>query len=286
MLIVVAADKGAPGVTTSCLALALGWPRPVLLAECDPAGADLPWRLTGSDGRPLVQGKGLVSLATSTRGLGGGARDGGGGLDGPGPSVWDHVQHLDGGLPVLVGPPAPEQAEAMGSAWATVADLLAGVEDADVIVDCGRLLSRSSPAAALLQCADLVALITRATVSGVAHTRRGLTGIARLLNEAPASRSGSGLDRLAVVVVADPSTPGRRRAQQRQVDDVLAQAPGLQDVPVLGVLAYDPRAAAALSGHPTPGRRLDRSALLSSAAGVAAGILERAQSLATRAVAS
>ena len=41
MLIAVAADKGAPGVTTTAVALAAVWPRPVLLAECDPAGGDL-----------------------------------------------------------------------------------------------------------------------------------------------------------------------------------------------------------------------------------------------------
>jgi len=40
-LIAVAADKGAPGVTTACIALAAVWPRQVLLAECDPAGGDL-----------------------------------------------------------------------------------------------------------------------------------------------------------------------------------------------------------------------------------------------------
>ena len=44
-LIAVAADKGAPGVTTTALALAAVWPRPVLLAECDPAGGDLVYRL-------------------------------------------------------------------------------------------------------------------------------------------------------------------------------------------------------------------------------------------------
>ena len=46
-LIAVAADKGAPGVTTTALALAAVWPRPVLLAECDPAGGDLVYRFPG-----------------------------------------------------------------------------------------------------------------------------------------------------------------------------------------------------------------------------------------------
>ncbi|MFC3689248.1 hypothetical protein [Aquipuribacter hungaricus] len=271
------ADKGAPGVTTSCLVLALGWPRPVLLAECDPAGADLPWRVNGTSG-PLVQGVGMVSLATSSRGVAGGHR-----------RVWDHVQRLDGGLSVLVGPQAPEQAEAMGGAWGTIADLLAGVTDpdetagtgvageVDVVADCGRLLSRSSPAAAVLQRADLVVLVTRPTVSGVAHARHGLGVAARVLNDAP--RAGSGLDRLAVLVVDDPRSPGSRKVQQREVGEVLDGTPGLQDVPVVGVLAHDPRAAAALAGLSPSGRGLDRSPLLLTARSAAATLAARAQSL-------
>lgn len=281
MLVAVVADKGAPGVTTSCLALALGWPRPVLLAECDPAGADLPWRLSGAGGRPLVQGTGLVSLATSTRGLGAphaSAQQ----------TVWGHVQRLDGGLPVLVGPPAPEQAEAMGSAWGTIADLLASLADADVVADCGRLLSRSSPAVPVVQRADLVVLVTRSTVSGVAHARHGLSVAARVRNDGPAAglHATSGLDRLAVLVVVDAATPGSRKAHQRQVDEVLADVPALHDVPVIGVLAHDPRAAAALNGHPSVGRALDRSPLLRSATEVAAALLARADELSSTRVSS
>ena len=41
MLIALCSVKGAPGVTTSALALALSWPRPVVLAELDPAGGDV-----------------------------------------------------------------------------------------------------------------------------------------------------------------------------------------------------------------------------------------------------
>ena len=33
---------GSPGVTTSALALTLGWPSRVILAECDPSGGDVP----------------------------------------------------------------------------------------------------------------------------------------------------------------------------------------------------------------------------------------------------
>ena len=43
MLIAFVSGKGAPGTSTSALALALAWPRLVLLAECDPRGGDLVW---------------------------------------------------------------------------------------------------------------------------------------------------------------------------------------------------------------------------------------------------
>lgn len=266
MLIAVAADKGAPGVTTTCLALALCWPVPVLLAECDPAGADLPWRLAGEGGHPLSQGTGLVSLAASGRGLAGGHRQ-----------VWDHVQRLDGGLPVLVGPTGPEQAEALGGVWATIASLLAGLGETDVIADCGRLVSGTSPAAAVLRQADLVLLVTRPTVGGVAHLRHGVGVAAQVVNDAGGQVSG--LDRVAVLVVDDPTTAGSRKASLRQVDEVLRHAPGLKDVPVLGVLPHDPRAAAALAGAGGEGRGVDRSALLRAAHAVATAVLDRAHQL-------
>ena len=37
-VIVLVSAAGSPGVTTSALALALGWPRPVVVVEADPTG--------------------------------------------------------------------------------------------------------------------------------------------------------------------------------------------------------------------------------------------------------
>ena len=34
-------SKGAPGTTTAAMLAASLWPRPALLADCDPAGGDL-----------------------------------------------------------------------------------------------------------------------------------------------------------------------------------------------------------------------------------------------------
>src|SRR5262245_25103143 len=90
-LIAVAADKGSPGVTTSSVALAAVWPRPVLLAECDPAGGDLIYRLPAASGGQLDVRRGLLSLAVAARR----------GLQPQ--QVWEHTQKLHGGLDVLAG---------------------------------------------------------------------------------------------------------------------------------------------------------------------------------------
>src|SRR5258708_38668095 len=90
-LIAVAADKGSPGVTTSAVALAAVWPRPVLLAECDPAGGDIVYRLPGADGTRLDPRRGLLSLAVAAR-------------RGLQPSqVGGHAQKLHGGLYGVAG---------------------------------------------------------------------------------------------------------------------------------------------------------------------------------------
>ncbi len=90
-LVAVAADKGAPGVTTASLALAAVWPRPVLLAECDAAGGDLLYRLPAADGGRLDPQRGLLSLAVAAR-------------RGIQPhQVWRHTQKLHGGLDILTG---------------------------------------------------------------------------------------------------------------------------------------------------------------------------------------
>jgi hypothetical protein len=248
-LIALAADKGAPGVTTAAVALAAVWPRSVLLAECDVAGSDLPYRLPGKGGHPLAQDRGVVSLASAVRGS-------------VGPEVvWEHTQELAGGLPVLVGPAQPEQAAAMASAWTPISGMLAGLPGTDVIADCGRVLGES-PVVPVLRRADLIVLIARDTVEGVAHLRHALLAVARAVN-AQAS-SGSVLQRTVVLLVTD-----RRKGKEAagQVRRVLAGAPGLGDVPVLGAIAYDPVAAAGLSGQ--WGRKLDKSALVASARTVA-----------------
>jgi hypothetical protein len=64
MLTVVTSGKASPGVTASTWALALGWPRPVLAADCDPASGDMAAGLLA--GR-VSQDRGLLSWSSAAR---------------------------------------------------------------------------------------------------------------------------------------------------------------------------------------------------------------------------
>src|ERR1700734_826069 len=119
-LIVIAADKGAPGVTTTALALAAVWPRPVLLAECDPSGGDLVYRFPAAHGGSLDPRRGLVTLAGAAR---------------PGPPPrppWEHTPKMAGGLDVLTGVTNAEQGAGLGTLWGPLGGLFAAMSGGDV----------------------------------------------------------------------------------------------------------------------------------------------------------
>ncbi|GAA2818416.1 hypothetical protein [Nonomuraea rubra] len=233
-LIVLAADKGAPGVTTAATALAAVWPRPVLLAECDPAGGDLAYRLPAAGGGVLNPGRGLLTLgATARRGL-------------EAAQIHQHTQKIVGGLDVLVGLTHGEQAVGLTWLWGPLGRSLAAIPNADVIADCGRL-------GAYPQLADLVAeseqvvLLTRATLDHVAHLRERLQ-----ITKAH-----------GVVVIADP------RNYRGSIEDVRRiVGPSVQFV---HGLAYDPKGAELLRGQ--WGGRLDRSLLIRTARDLAARLV-------------
>ncbi|GAA4606863.1 hypothetical protein GCM10023195_25350 [Actinoallomurus liliacearum] len=122
-LIVLAADKGAPGVTTAAIAIAAVWPRPVLLAECDQAGGDLVYRLPAEDGGMLNPARGMLSLAaTARRGL-------------RADQVWEHTQRLVGGLDVLVGLTNAEQAQGLTWLWSPLGRAFANLTAPDPYAD-------------------------------------------------------------------------------------------------------------------------------------------------------
>src|ERR1035438_4471715 len=243
-LIAVAADKGAPGVTTASVVLAAVWPRPVLLAECDPAGGDIVYRLPSADGMRLDPRRGLLSLAVAARR----------GLQPH--QVWEHAQKLHGGLDVLAGVTSAEQGAGLEALWDMVGGLLSRIPGADVIADCGRI-GRDGPFYDLLAEAEAVVLITRASLAEVVRLRDRATALANGLQKR--GRPGA---RMGVVVVADHRTFKTALAEVGQVI-------GAERSPasVLGGLAYEPKSADQLRGQ--WGGKLDKSLLIRTAREIA-----------------
>ena len=157
--------------------------------------------------------------------------------------------------------------------WGPLGRAFAGLDPVDVIADCGRL-GADTPLLDLMREADLVVLLTRATLEQVAHLRERVAALTTRLRGGPP---------IGVLVLADPRS---FRASIAEVDRILAgargrarpdpadgQGPPPPDVTVLGGLALDPKGAELLSGR--WGGRLDRSLLIRSAREVAAKLVAR-----------
>ena len=219
---------GSPGVTTTVLALAATWPedRRCLLVEADPFGGVIGARYG------LGDTPGLSSLAAVARK----------GLDEE--AVWSHVQHLPGGVPVLVGPASADEAHAV---LRDVAGALAGwcvtQTDVDVIVDCGRI-APASPTVELLAKADAVLVLTRPFADQLRPAAHRLVAL-----------EASGAAASLLLVGDSPYGP----------DEVAATL----KADVGGVIAWDPRTAAVLTGTRGAVRDLRRSPLVRSAATLA-----------------
>jgi MinD-like ATPase involved in chromosome partitioning or flagellar assembly len=248
-LIAIASDKGAPGVTTAALALAAVWPRPVLLAECDPAGGDLVYRFPALGGGHLDPRRGVLSLAVVAR-------------RGMQPQqVWEHVQKLHGGLDVLAGVTNAEQGAGLSLLWGQIGKALASMPQADVIADCGRL-GADGPLYDLLAEATTVVLVTKVHVADVIRLRDRATAFAAAAQSRGRRNFGVG-----VVVVADHK---KFRASLGEVQHVLGQANA--PAAVIGGIAHDTKGADLLSGE--WGGNLDRTMLIKTAREVARQLVQ------------
>ena len=221
-LIALASVKGSPGVTTAATALAASWPegRQVLLVEADPFGGDLAPRYA------MAPTGGLSSLfAAARRTL-------------VPEDVWDHVDHLPGGLPVLFGLGGMHQAVANEKAWPIVAGALSAL-DADVVIDVGRLLPNLAGGVRdVLARADALVVLCQPTLEAIVHLREALPGLAGELR-----------GRSLLVVPA-----GAAQFSAADIGRTLR-------VEVLAPMPEDPGAAAALANR-RPVRRLERTRLL------------------------
>jgi hypothetical protein len=258
-LIAVAADKGAPGVTTTAVALAALWPRRVLLAETDPAGGDLIYRSVGGNGRPLDPGTGVLSLAaTARRGI-------------AAEQLWDHSQRLSGGLDVIVGLTSADQAAGVAGQWSALGRAFAELAQsphqeaaADVIADCGRL-GADSPTLAMLPQAALLLLVTRVQPENLAHVRERAVALSNKLHGQQRGAAQLGKPQIGLLLVADPQQGGRIAGQVNEM--MAATHAGAR---IVGLVAEDPAGAEQLAGRRRG--RVDKSLLIRSARKVVADL--------------
>lgn len=150
-LIVFASAKGAPGVSTTTLALATHWPRPALVVEADLSGSSIiPGYLRGQ----IHHDRGINHLAIAHNS---GALE----EDFEAQTLPLDRERPDGprfvpGLFAASGAPAAREL------WGPLASHLASFSETDVLVDLGRLDAVRDSREAFLSLADLVLITTSA----------------------------------------------------------------------------------------------------------------------------
>ena len=235
-LIGLTSARGAPGVTTTALGMALHWHRSVLLVEADVSGGSAV--LAGFLRGTLAHDRGLRDVAV--------ALSLGDPLD---EALNRSLIDLPGGqVRLLPGLANAAQAPAVSGLWAPLAEHLRSLDAAgiDVIVDLGRWGARHGPEPVAHQ-VDLMLLVTGSDLPGIAAARGWVPVLTSELDAL-----GQGSDALRAVIVG----PGRPYST-REIGSALG-------LPVLGDVAWDPRSAATLShGRPAP-RATGRSPLNSS----------------------
>jgi len=231
---------GSPGVTTSALALSLGWPGQVILAECDPSGGDI---LAGLFAGHLSARNGLLALAIEA----------GQNPEGAAAALWPQLVELDDerGRLLLAGLSDPRQGTGLAPVWPVLAGTLAA-QPADVIADCGRLDVGGGPEP-VLAVASLVVLVLRPTLRQVSKARARVEILTQMLG---------GTSRLALLLI------GEGTHSAREVSRALG-------VPVTATLPHDVKAASVLSDG-AGGRRGLQARPLIRAAGPAGRALRDA----------
>jgi hypothetical protein len=149
-MICLVSAKNSPGVTTTAVALAEVWPRPVLLAECDPRYSDI---LAGYQQGSGDMTKGLLGLAAVHQ------------RADISHEIHNYVQPLREGTEarLLAGIQVPAQAAGISALWEPLSRILPTMvvkrRPVDVIVDCGPVYAPFAPLP-LIKRADLVLLLT------------------------------------------------------------------------------------------------------------------------------
>ncbi|MFF4189068.1 hypothetical protein ACFYZ9_38355 [Streptomyces sp. NPDC001691] len=248
---------GAPGATSTALALLRMWPveegRRVLLAECCPDGGAV---LAGALRSRLAADRGLHHLAASRRSAD--LRD----------AFWtqlvrlfDEVQTDGPPRMLLPGLTSPAEAAGLAPVWGALADLFVGIDRIaqhghDVLLDLGRN-GAFGPGRILAQRSDLVLLVMRSTLRSL-HMAVSRAGMLTALLDGGGRRSG----RLGIVLITEGPYGAREVEEQLQV-------------PVVATLPYRPLEAAVLSDGAAEGKRFRESKLMQAVLDASTPIRQR-----------
>lgn len=166
----------APGVTTAAFALTLGWPRPALLAECDPSGGHV---LAGYFGGRIPHDRGLWQLALETR-------------ISPRSALTDlpnQTVPLDEDRQRLLLPGLRDPfhgAQVTDDMWQGIAEVLGRLpglaRPADVLIDIGEV--DTDMPFPLVSAADLVLLVMRSSFTQAAKAKPRLAELRKALGDA------------------------------------------------------------------------------------------------------
>lgn len=243
-ILILTSAAGSPGVTSLAVGLALTWPRPVLLADCDPGAhqAVLAGYLSGQ----AAQGKGLLRVAESHRDR---------------RPLREVV--IDQAIPLtsedgerrlfLPGFTKVGSAAHFNGVWEDLADTFDRMNDVDfdVIVDAGRLGPAGLPTP-LVERSALTLLVLRSSLRSVMSARVHLSLVRDEINSARSTRSELGL-----IVVGEGQPYGGAE---------IAKALG---VPVVATIADDAASAAHFSDGRPRHRRFETAPLIRSVRGAA-----------------
>ncbi|WP_371648012.1 MULTISPECIES: hypothetical protein [unclassified Streptomyces] len=239
-VIALAGCSGAPGVTTTGLALLLAWPlqagRRMILAECDPDG--------GAVAHGLLQGTlgdryGLRNLSVAARK--GEFSD----------AFWRQLIDLSrtdgqGKSPrerlLLPGITDPAQAASLGPVWTVLSEMFRGIDTMsghDVLIDLGRR-GAYGPSGVLAEQADTTVVVARNTLRGL----QAAQGRVRALRDH--------LGDVSVLMINEGPYP-------------VGEVRRVLQVPVTATLPYAPVEARVLSDGTEAPRRFTRTALMKAA---------------------
>ncbi|MGX1915336.1 hypothetical protein ACWIID_41970 [Streptomyces phaeochromogenes] len=250
-VIALAGCSGAPGVTTTALALLLSWPlepgRRMVLAECDPdGGAVLHGLLQGT----LGDRYGLRNLSVAAR------------QGDLGDAFWRQLIDLGSAEGktesprdrlLLPGITDPAQSASLGSVWKALGVIFRGIEAEhghDILIDLGRR-GAFGPSGVLAEQADAVIVVVRNTL----RCLQAAEGRVRALEE----RVGD----VSVLMINEGPYPAG------EVQRVL-------QVPVVATLPYAPKDARVLSDGAEQPRHFTKSPLMKAARTSSTLLVQRA----------